>query len=276
MPGIRTGLTLAVVALALAGAAPASAGWVIEQAVKGQGEAVRVQIVMQSNRMKTVHLGPSGAPLVAFILDLDAQTIAQIDYEGRQYAAGTVQEYVQVTQRARQQTSGQAAAALEQMKGQLEQLPPEQRRQIEAMLRQQAAGREECREPKIETRRTGQQATVAGYRAVRFDVLADGAPQSEVWIARDLTAWRELDRQKLERLSREMARAGGCGAQSGRLGGDPSWHLAGEGYPVRIVGSGGGRETIEVVKAESKSVPATEFQPPAGFTRKPLLGPAGQ
>jgi hypothetical protein len=269
-------MALAVAALALGPPASARAGWVIEQVVKGDGPPARVLITMQSNRMKTVNLAPSGAPQVAFILDLDAQTITQVDYDGRQYSAGTVQEFVQVTQKARQQASGQAAAALERMKSQLEQLPPEQRRQIEAMLRQQASGQEECQEPRIETRRTGQHGTVAGYQAVRFDVLADGAPQSEVWVAKDLTAWRELDRQKLERLSREMARAGGCSAQAGRLGSDPSWHLAAEGYPVRIVSSGAGRETVEVVKAESKNVPAAEFQAPAGFVRRPLAGLGGQ
>jgi len=45
---------------------------------------------------------------------------------------------------------------------------------------------------------------------------------------------------------------------------------------VRIVSSGAGRQTVEVVKAESRNVPAAEFQPPAGFAKRPLPGPAGQ
>src|SRR5438309_12051570 len=49
----------------------------------------------------------------------------------------------------------------------------------------------------------------------------------------------------------------------------PSWKLAGEGYPVRTVYAGSGR-TVEVVKAESRSVPATEFQAPPGFERNSL------
>ncbi len=61
----------------------------------------------------------------------------------------------------------------------------------------------------MEVRRTGQQATIAGYPAVRHDVLADGRLESEVWIARGITAWRELDPRRFERFTAEMAKLAG-------------------------------------------------------------------
>jgi hypothetical protein len=128
-------------------------------------------------------------------------------------------------------------------------------------------------------RKTGQQATIAGYPAVRYDVLADGKPESEIWIARGIPAWRELDSRKLERFGAEMAKLAGCGpgqGQQGPLGDYPSWKLADEGYPVRTVAKSGGGEKIEVVKAESRTIPAAEFQPPAGFARKTLQQVMGQ
>jgi hypothetical protein len=128
-----------------------------------------------------------------------------------------------------------------------------------------------CREPRIEIKKTGQQATIAGYPAVRYDVFADGKLDSELWIAKGITAWRELDQQKLERFGAEMAKLAGCGpGGQGHPGADPSWKLAGEGYPVRTVDKSGSGGTVEVVKAESRAVPAAEFQPPAGFARKTL------
>jgi hypothetical protein len=46
------------------------------------------------------------------------------------------------------------------------------------------------------------------------------------------------------------------------------WKLMKDGYPVRSVGKDGG--TTEVVKAESRSLGANEFEPPTGFARKTL------
>jgi len=71
-----------------------------------------------------------------------------------------------------------------------------------------------------------------------------------VWIAQGITAWREMDPQKLQRFAAEMAKMAGCGAgRAGAFGADPSWKLA---------------------KAESRAIPAAEFQPLAGFARQTL------
>jgi hypothetical protein len=43
-----------------------------------------------------------------------------------------------------------------------------------------------------------------------------------------------------------------------------------------MVDRSGGGGTVEVVKAESRTVPAAEFQPPAGFARKTFREMMGQ
>jgi hypothetical protein len=212
--------------------------------------------------------------MVAHILDLDAQTITQVDYPGRRYATATAQEYAQVMRDA----MGTMTQAMQQMREATRDMPPEQRQMVEQMMRSQmgAAGAapQDCREPQVEVRKTGQQATIAGYPAVRHDVFSDGKPSAEIWVAATLTAWRELDPKKLERFSTEMARAfPACGAGQGRSplsGGDHAWRLAAEGYPVRTVHRNGGTTTIEVVRAEPRALPPAEFQPPAGFARRTL------
>src|SRR3990172_2455059 len=40
----------------------ASAGWVIDQVMKGGGEGTRQQVLLQANRMKTLMLGEDGGP----------------------------------------------------------------------------------------------------------------------------------------------------------------------------------------------------------------------
>jgi hypothetical protein len=256
----------------------ASAGWVIDQVVKGDREGGRQQVMLQANRMKTLMLGADGQPVMAFIVDLNAQTITQVMYHEQQYVTSTVQEFGQMMQGMQQEMAGQMARAMKEMQEAMKDMPPEQQQMMEQMMRSrtpQAEGApQDCPESRVEMKKTGQQATVAGYPAVRYDVLIDGKPDSELWLAKGIAAWRELDPQKLEKFAAEMAKlAPRCGRAHGRFGlrgDDPAWKLTNEGYPVRTVHQSDGRVTVEVVKAETRTVPATEFQPPAGFTKKTL------
>lgn len=258
MRAIVRALALAVL---LGWAADASAGWVIDQTVKGGGD-VRQQVVVQQNRMKTLVLDPDGKPGAAFIVDLDSDTITQVDYGEKVYATTPIREYVQAMS-AMQQTASRQMAEM------LKNVPPEHRKSVEETMRQRMGGvpgAQECREPKVEMRATGETATVAGFPAVRHDVVTDGKPELQVWVARSLTAWREIEPQKLQRFASEMAKLAACGSGARGLAGDAAWRVASEGYPVRTVDPAGG--SVEVEKAVSRAVPATEFQPPAGFARK--------
>jgi Domain of unknown function (DUF4412) len=266
----------AVLAAAGGWLAEASGGWLIDQTLKGGGQVARQQVVLQGNRMKSVMLAPDGRPGAAFILDLDADIVTQVNYEARQYVSVTVAEYTRWFAEATQAAASQAAAAMKQMQEAMKTMPPEQRKAMEQQMRAQMPPGE-CVAPKMETRKTGQQATIGGFPAARYEILADGKPESEIWLAPGLPAWRELDLGKLERFTAAMAKVmpacGGGQRRPGFSAADPSWKLASEGYPVRIVSEG---TTVEVVKADSRSVPAAEFQPPAGFARKSLreaLGP---
>src|SRR3972149_6494005 len=93
----------------------ASAGWVIDQVMKGGSEGPRQQVLLQANRMKTLMLGEDGAPVAAVILDLNAETITQVDYKGKHYISTTVQEFGQMIQGVQQAMSGEVAEAMKQM-----------------------------------------------------------------------------------------------------------------------------------------------------------------
>jgi len=286
---------ISLVVLGLLPAVEASAGWVIEEVVRsragapvaGGGQDRQVSI-MSANRMKTTTLDRTGKPMQAWIMDLEAQTLTSVDYEQQTVATGTVREYAESMQGAMQAMGSQMAEAMKQMQEALKDMPPEQRRMMEQMMRQQMPGAappegapsaEPCREPKVEVRSTGQTARIAGYQATRFDVFEDGKFTEELWVSKAITAWQEIDPKKLERFGQEMTKAmealPGCGCGRARRAGadpdDPAWKLASEGYPVRTVSHGVGEGTVmEVVKAESRAVPLTEFQPPAGFKRQSL------
>ncbi len=281
--------------VALFPAAEASAGWVIEQVVRsgsgaapGARESDRQILTMSANRMKTTMLDRAGKPTAAWIMDLEAQTLTSVDYEHRTAATGTVLDYAESLQAATHAVGGQMAEAMKQMQEAMKDMPPEQRQMVEQMMRQSMPGgtpgstapsAEACREPKVEVRPTGQAARIADFQAIRYDVLEDGKFTQELWVSKDITAWREIDPKKLERFTREMTKAleglPGCGRERARQAGadpsNPAWKLATEGYPVRTVDHGqGGGMVMEVVKAESRAVPVTEFQPPPGFKRQSL------
>jgi hypothetical protein len=260
---MRAFASVVVLSTVLVWSGPACAGWVIDEVVKGGREQGRHQMLLQANRMKTVVVD-GGQPATAFVVDLDAETLTQIDYRERWYATTPMREFAGSVQ-------GAMSGAMKEMEEALRNLPPEQRKMAEQMMagrRPGGAPGADCREPRVEVRRTGPQATIAGYASVRHEVLLDGKPQSEVWLAKDLAAWRELDRQKLERFGQEMSRLSACSPGGGRgmPGADAAWRSAEEGFPTRTVHQGG--TTVEVVKAEQRAIAPSEFQPPSGFARK--------
>ena len=277
--GVSTLVLLLTVAAPVT--APAWAGWVIDQDLRHTAGSQRQRLFMQANRLKSVVLDGDRMSM-AVIMDLDAQTITQIDYQQRAYTTATAGEYAELMRQGFQQM-GQAMRGMEaqikQMEAQLKDLPPEQRRQIEAMMRQMQqqrgegkgpGGAADCVPERVEVRRNGTSATVAGYASTGYEVLTDGTLDSEVFIAPAITAAREVDPQKLERMMREMLQAlPHCPPRGQMFGADPAWKLMKEGYPVRTVEKDG-RGIVEVVKAESRAIEAGEFQPPAGFVRKPL------
>jgi hypothetical protein len=274
-------------------AAPAGAGWIIEQVVrpgagapaKAGGQQLQVMTI-SANRMKTLMLDPAGKPAAAWIVDLDAQTLTSVDYDRRSVTTGTLQEFAETLRGATAGMGGQMAEATKQMQEAMKDMPPEQRQMMQQMMQKSMPGggmsgaapsAEGCRPPRTEVRPTGQTAKIAGYSATRFDVFEDGKFVQEIWVSPSITAWRELDPKKMERFGQEMTKATeglpGCGRDRTRQAGadpnDPAWKLSTEGYPVRTMFHGQAEGTsLEVVKAESRAVPPTEFQPPADFKRQ--------
>jgi hypothetical protein len=211
----------------------------------------------------------------AMVMDLDAQTITQIDYQERTFTTATAKEYADLMRQGFQ-AMGEQMGQMKELEEQLKNLPPEQRRAVEAMLKQAQQSSataskkpEECVPDKVDVKSTGKRVTVAGYDASGYQVFSNGDFDSEVFIAPGITAAREIDPKKLERMVSEMMRAlPQCPARGRMFGSDPMWKLMKDGYPVRSVGKDGA--TTEVVKAESRSLGANEFEPPTGFARKPL------
>ena len=80
----------------------------------------------------------------AMVMDLDAQTITHIDYKDRFYMTATAKEYGEVLkqgmQMAGEMMGKEMQAQMKEMEAELKKLPPEQRRAMEAMMKQMQQG----------------------------------------------------------------------------------------------------------------------------------------
>lgn len=195
--------------------------------------------------------------------------------------------YMEIDKATMKAAGDQMSAAMQQVQEQLAKLPPEQRAMAEKMMQGQmpgaagapgATGASAGAGPALEVKATGEKRTIQGYACTRYDVYWNGKKTSESWV----TPWSDakLQKEDLEALrsmagffedlvaSNPMLR--GMSENSAYRGVDKM-----EGLPV-LVRRFEGDKVVEETTLESlerKSVAASVFELPAGFSKK-HLGPS--
>jgi Domain of unknown function (DUF4412) len=248
-----------------------SAGWIIEQVeyanLGAEGTSTRQYIA--KNRLKTV--GEANT----FIMDFAKNLFIATDQETRVYWSGTVDEYV------REVKSFQQAAndlAREQMEEAMKEMPPDQRKAMEDLLQQMRSANASspsppaAKRPAVKVESTAETAMLAGHKATKNMVYADGKPYQEVWLAKGLTTKADLDLKRLRGLQTKLTQAIMIDLPSRQaVEEDPAYEqLLEQGYPLKIVelGEGGEPESVtEVVRIDKRDIPDREFQVPEGYRR---------
>ncbi|HSF34047.1 MAG TPA: DUF4412 domain-containing protein [Candidatus Tectomicrobia bacterium] len=249
----------------------AGAGWVIEQIeyanLGAEGTSTRQYIA--KNRLKTVGEGNT------FIMDFAKNLFIATDEENRVYWSGAVDEYVQEVKSFQQAANDLARAQMEEA---MKEMPADQRQRMENLLQAMRGANASSpsspasKRPEVKVEPTTETAMLAGYKASKTMVYADGKPYQEVWLSKGLTLKTDLDLKRLRGLQAKLTQAIMI-APPGReaVEEDPAYEqLLEQGYPLKIVelGEGGEPESVtEVVRIDKRDIPEREFQVPEGYRR---------
>ena len=194
------------------------------------------------SREETVYLVGSkvvsDSPVSRTIVDLDAKTITTVDKTKRTYGVVAIDSI---------------GAEMEEMRKQVEMLPPEERKKLGGMFD----------DVPVTVTPTGKTDTIAGYSASEF-ALKGGPYAGSVWVTEALPTPSEFKRWK----TIEGSMGGLMGA--GRRLGEAMSSL--NGFPLRSrVETTAHRRVFvvssEVLEVKEASAPAEALQVPAGFTR---------
>lgn len=251
-------------AACLAGAAPA---WAAATLVVQRGEEQPATLYADGDRMRMdmpAHdHGAIGDPAFrpsAVIIDAAAKKILMLHESDK--------TYTEITEEDMKAIQARLAATRAQFAERLKNMPPERRKQIEAL--NQLGDRKA--QPKFTFEKKGEKKTINGIRCETYKVMLDGVPHEEDCIS----PWsdgvvKQSDFAGLSKFGRDMV--SNMGAKNTNI---PLFDQY-PGLPISRVpldekGAPGVESQVKSVK--KGPVPATLFSVPTGFTKKALpFGP---
>jgi hypothetical protein len=265
---MRLAKTLAIATAAAALAGPpvhAADGILIAQKITSGTNTTTNQTQIEKTRMRTETVGPNGRKQI-MIFDGNAQVMRIIDEGAKTYS--------EMTKADVERMAAQMSGAMAQMQAQMQNLPPEQRARIEAMM-QQGRGMIGAAVPaRPEYKKSGTDK-VGRWTCDKYEGTRNGEKASEICTV-DPSAFGfamgdfEITKQFAEFFSKMMPQGMERLFTVGTSG--PAGF---SGIPVRSVSYGAdGKQTstMEMTDATRQSFPDSLFAVPAGFQKREFPG----
>lgn len=242
------------------------AGWVITQQTydsdQGIEEAVNETIYLQNNIMKVVQ-----NELVT-VFDLNKEIIIVMSPQKQVYWTGKVSDYKKEIKAAMQ------AAMEEQLKnaaeGQKEMIRKMYTGMMESVDNPAKFADEEPEEYDLQIEKTKEKEKIAGYTAVKYKVVVNGAIKEEAWLSESNRAHSEFDVVKFYQVFGDFTSQ----AESIQYyqKNDKYTEFSKLGFPLKSIYYYGGYETIsEISNLEKKDLSESEFTPPSNFKKVNLM-----
>ena len=181
------------------------------------------------------------------ILRLDQEKMYDVNPAAKTYSVVTFAEIEEIAKK----TGDKMAAFREKIKN----MPPDQQKKMEALAAMMPGGAEE----KIEVNATGDTKTISGFPCTKYVMKKGGKDFVTFWVTKGVTGFDNLRKDWVEFGKRTAALMNMTGM------GDAYQKI--DGFPMETDMSMMGTITTTVTKVESKSIPAADFEVPAGFTK---------
>jgi hypothetical protein len=232
-------------------------------ALKGSGvEVTEPTIYIKGSKVRAESIGRDRNDYV--IMDLDSGTSWMVTPKDK--------KYVEWTKGDTQALANKMEEMHKAMDERMAKLPPEQRQQMEAMMKgMPGMPGAPAAAPKVEVHPLGKTQTVDGVQTTGYEAR-QGSETVQAWVTQD---YKELlpTFQAMQENMEKMTPGRKAGEKGVRA------TLAAYGLPVRVQTLGGRQYRVEdLLEVQKKSVPADLFSLPAGFeksTPQQMMGPAG-
>ena len=202
----------------------------------------------------------------SIVIDLASGKMTLIRHTEKTYATGTPEELCSALERA-----------MEKMK---QTLPKEARDAMEQMRGQKPGADQRAKAPAVVVSSAGKGEPIAGFATEKYAVKLDGKPYEEIWITADSgllkeftdpAKWIALEQRMEKCMASELA---GTGGSQGPESSPEYQKLMQKGFVLKSVRvdptASVGRPDTLVVKAETKSIPESDFQAPKGYRKLTL------
>ncbi len=267
---MRSAITRGVAAaamLALGTVLQAANGVIVTQKVTTGDSTQTHQVQLDANHMRAEVLGARGESQIV-IFDGVKQVLYLVNPERKTYS--------EMTKEDADKLGAQVNDAMAQMQAQMANLPPEQRAQIEAMMKGRGMGAAMGGASKPEYKKTGT-STVGKWTCDKYEGYTNGQKTNEVCsVEAKALGFTTADFAVTREMAAFFARIMPQGASRIFSIGDP----AVQGYagiPVRMTSTTMGRTTTSELQDVTRgSIPDTAFEVPAGFQKEPFMGPMGR
>ena len=191
--------------------------------------------------------------------------------------------YFVMDQQMMKKMAGQMSQAMRQMQEALKNVPAEQRAMVEKMMKQRMPAMQPPQRPTIVVRKTADRADLHGYPCFKYEVLRGGRKINDRWV----TDWANVEGgSEVADVFRDMAAffsemlesfSSGAGPGLSETAGDTVFQHMNElnGFPVvtkdyRDDGSLEGEWALH--SAKRRTLDPAEFEPPAGYKRRQMMG----
>ena len=183
------------------------------------------------------------------IVRIDQEKIYNINAKEKTYTVMTFAELEQMGKKLSAQT--------EQLQKQMKDMPEEQRKMMEKMLGSSMGGAK--KDPKIDVVKTGETKSISGFSCTRYVVKQDAKEVITLWVTTDVKVVPGMKADLTEQTKRMASMTPG-----GFKGLVEAMQKI-DGFPIKT--EMGTMMKTTITRVDMKTVGASEFEVPAGFTK---------